>query len=421
MSRRTLWILLGVLAAILLLGAAVVTGGVLAFLALQARPAQAAIASIFERPVVTPQQEITAGAEKGVLIAGVIPGSPAEAAGLRRGDILLSLDGEEVDQEQALLQMLEEKEAGQTVEVTLMRGDRQQKVSVTLAERDGRPYLGIRLCGHPGEAWIEAGPGFMLAQERGALITQVVPGSPAEAAGLQPGDLILSVDGEELDEGTNLTTLIQARKPGDTVTLSLRRSDQAETVQVSLELGENPDQEGQAYLGIYYVPASGPAAGSRLPRIPYVIPGPGDEGSPFDQFKFPFERIFPELPAGVERALLVRQVHEGSPAEAAGLQPGDLITAVEGQPVEDFQSLAQAVREREPGDRLTLTIYRSGESQPREVQVTLGENPDSPGESYLGVSVGSYIRIERKVSPGGDFFFGPFPEVTPQPLPEGEA
>ncbi|MBU0495972.1 MAG: PDZ domain-containing protein [Chloroflexi bacterium] len=95
--------------------------------------------------------------------------------------------------------------------------------------------------------------------QAGALITEVVPGSPAEAAGLQPGDVIVSVDRQRLQDGQNLADIVTQYRPGDEVTLGLWRQGHTEFVRV--RLGENPERPGVGYLGIYFrVLGQGPMA-----------------------------------------------------------------------------------------------------------------------------------------------------------------
>jgi putative serine protease PepD len=83
-----------------------------------------------------------------------------------------------------------------------------------------------------------------LPVEYGALIgttggeQPVFPGSPAEAAGLQAGDIIVAVDGEQITMDTDLSTLIVRYAPGDTVTLRVIRGSSAREVEVTL--GELP-------------------------------------------------------------------------------------------------------------------------------------------------------------------------------------
>ena len=70
----------------------------------------------------------------------------------------------------------------------------------------------------------------------------------------------------------------------------------------------------------------------------------------------------------------VRQVTAGTPAEQAGLQQGDVITTVDDEPVQGSESLTAQVRERAPGDEVTLGVVRDG--QLLDVQVVLGTRSD---------------------------------------------
>lgn len=83
-------------------------------------------------------------------------------------------------------------------------------------------------------------------------ILEVAPGSPAETAGLLPGDRILSVDGAPLGMEHDLAELIQSFNPGDRVVLELHRPGEVEALKVRVQLGENPDRPGVPYLGIRY-------------------------------------------------------------------------------------------------------------------------------------------------------------------------
>ena len=84
---------------------------------------------------------------------------------------------------------------------------------------------------------------------KGALIVEVVPGTPAERAGLQPGDIIVSVDGREIGPDQQLSSLIQQYGPGDRVMLAVRRG-LSETIRVNVQLVENPQNPAQGYLGV---------------------------------------------------------------------------------------------------------------------------------------------------------------------------
>ncbi|MDI3339630.1 MAG: trypsin-like peptidase domain-containing protein, partial [Sphaerobacter sp.] len=96
--------------------------------------------------------------------------------------------------------------------------------------RVARPYLGIsfRAVARPG------GPGGD-ASAQPVLVMAVAPGSPAEEAGLQPGDLITAIDGTTLDDEHPFINLLYAHEPGDTVTLRVQRSGQSRDVTVTLD------------------------------------------------------------------------------------------------------------------------------------------------------------------------------------------
>ena len=82
----------------------------------------------------------------------------------------------------------------------------------------------------------------------------------------------------------------------------------------------------------------------------------------------PGARILPQAVNGREPLL------PGGPAEKAGLQPGDVITAVDGQPVATYEEFVVAIRSHAPGDQVTLTVKRDGQTQ--QVAVTLGASED---------------------------------------------
>jgi S1-C subfamily serine protease len=83
--------------------------------------------------------------------------------------------------------------------------------------------------------------------------------------------------------------------------------------------------------------------------------------------------IAAELGVDADSGAAIAEVVPGSPADQAGLQPRDVIVAVNGQPLDNESALPQTVDEHEPGDTVTFTVERDGQQQ--EVEVTLGESP----------------------------------------------
>mgnify|MGYP005835029685 CR=1 FL=1 len=366
MNKRWLWIILGAGALVLALAVGAVAGGAIVYTVLQTRPVKAAIPS----PADISQ-------DQGILIAAVEPESPAAKAGLVRGDILLEVNSKAVNNLTELRQVLNTLEPKESIEVKALHGDEARTLKVTLGEQNGQAYLGIVPC-FPERLGVMR---LTLTEKQGALIIKVLPDSPASQAGLKVGDVITAVDDKEISPESDLAEVISAYKPNDRTTLTIE-SPGKEAREVTITLGENPDQPGKAYLGVRYtlVPKPTPEGEQSLPfRVPFT---------PFGRdFRF----ALPNLPEGVISGVVVGKVSPGSPAEQAGLQPGDVITAINDQPVKNPRAFVKNIQSHKPGDRLSLTVYRSDEEESLTIQVTLGEDPEQAGQAYLGVTVSGYF------------------------------
>ncbi|MGC8787394.1 MAG: PDZ domain-containing protein [Anaerolineae bacterium] len=89
----------------------------------------------------------------------------------------------------------------------------------------------------------------------GALITRVVDNSPADQAGIQPGDVIIAVDGKRVTEENTLDQIIHGYRPGDRVEITLWRGTRERSLKV--KLGSRPEEPDVPYLGVYYIPFIG--------------------------------------------------------------------------------------------------------------------------------------------------------------------
>jgi PDZ domain-containing secreted protein len=174
--------------------------------------------------------------------------------------------------------------------------------------------------------------------------------------------------------------------------------DEKETQKITVTLGEHPQEKGKAYLGVSYAPI--PEFSIESERPPSEIPfppfiGPGDEGDHF------------QLPEGVNSAVLVGKVIEGSPADEAGLQKGDLITAIEGESVQALnpKEFAKIIQKHKPGDKITFTVYRNGDEETLEIQATLGEDPEQADVAYLGIEAMGFMKIDKSDDPTREFHF----------------
>lgn len=341
-------------------------------------------------------------ASGGVVVLAVEPDSQAENAGFEPGDVLLSVNGEEIDSTVEVRQSLEALKAGDELTFTVVREGEEMEFRLVLEADPSQTPLGLRICCDPSS------PSFMfegthLGQQ--VLIMQVVPDSAAEEAGLQSGDRILEVNGVEVDAGKELSDMIAAFEPGEEITLTIQRRESTQSEQIGVTLGEHPEQPGRAYLGVRYT--------ARLPRVLWIEPGgrgdlllPGPDLSEIlknyeelkDHLHFLPEcgslRLFEGQETQGTCGLVVAQIDEGSPAEEAGLQPGDLILAAGGETIQSQQAFVEFIQSHNPGDEITLKVFRPDAGDELEMTAVLGEDPEQEGAAYLGVTVpGFYFHF----------------------------
>ncbi len=143
----------------------------------------------------------------GVLVRDVHEGSPAERAGIRRGDVLLSVEGREVQDMEALRFRIATHAVGQSVSIGLVRDGREMRLAATLVappEAPARDTTELR-GRHPLSGAVVANLSPALADElmldfeaRGVVVVEVVRETPAHRLGVQPGDVLLRLGDREL-------------------------------------------------------------------------------------------------------------------------------------------------------------------------------------------------------------------------------
>ena len=229
----------------------------------------------------------------GILVTAVDPDGPAAAAGIERGDVILSIDGQPVATGRDLVEALAAAEAMQ-VNLTVKHGDDVRDQVVAIDRVWGRPRLGVMILSAPGRTGDFERRGRRPDVRRmfrfdqmpavpGATVMEVVEDSPAAAAGLQAGDWITAIGNEALgDSSEHLAEIIESYQPGDSVDIEFQRDGEAMTATVTL--GENPDTGG-ALLGVRF-------------RVQPFFGGLDMEDlrGLFDMLQERFERLQPEQP-----------------------------------------------------------------------------------------------------------------------------
>ena len=197
--------------------------------------------------------------QAGILVAAVDPDGPAAAAGIEKGDLIVSIDGQGMASTSDVIAALAAAEESQ-VTLAFQRGDRLHEQVVTLDRVWGQPRLGLAIGPAVRQmaksAPREAAPGLRAFRvdeapgAPGAVVMEVAPDSPAAGAGLQPGDWITAIGDESLgDSSEHLAEIIESYRPGDRVAVEFQRDGKAMTATVTL--GANPDT-GSALLGVRY-------------------------------------------------------------------------------------------------------------------------------------------------------------------------
>jgi len=166
---------------------------------------------------------------------------------------------------------------------------------------------------------------FGVRGNRGAVVSEVEPGSAADRAGLEAGDVILSVDGRQVDDSADLRNAVGLLRVGETLKLELLRDGRRQ--RVSAAIGE---------------PRAASVEGAALhPHLAGAV----------------FTEIAPDHPQhGRLAGVMVSQIERGSPAAQASLRPGDIISSVNQQAVSDVAEFARAANRTQ--DRILLNVRR---------------------------------------------------------------
>jgi serine protease Do len=172
---------------------------------------------------------------KGALIGDIVKGSPAEKAGLKRGDIILEVNGKKVKDVAHLRNMIAQSHPGMTMPINILRNNKKYSINVVIVE------MPQEITEEPGgfreESTFEELAGLTVIElsseiarqlglskkERGVVVARVEPGSPADEVGIRKGDLVQELDRKKvytLDDYSRITADIQR---GDTALLFINR------------------------------------------------------------------------------------------------------------------------------------------------------------------------------------------------------
>jgi len=209
-----------------------------------------------------------------------------------------------------------------------------------------RPWLGIRIETLGDEPALQK----MLGVDRGVVVREIFADTPAARSELQPADVVIDVDGQPVNSARDLQKAILGKNIGQTVQLKVWRRQDSNYRSVAVKAEELPQEPAEAIA-------------SSRPK-PFRPPAPENEGAdePWPAYGLEVQNL-PEdvakemsLPAG---GVIVTRIEPGSPADVAGLQRRDVITAAGDETIKDSKSLATALQSAGE-DGTVLLVERKG-------------------------------------------------------------
>ena len=169
----------------------------------------------------------------GALVGQVEPGSPAEKAGLKSGDVIVAVDGQNVPHSEDLPRMVAQHKPGTRVKVTVLREKQSRDFDVTLATME---ESNERAEDQPQGSHLGRGSssqlGFGVDDEDGQVVVRhVAPDGPAQGK-LRAGDIVQSVNQQPVTSASDLSTKVHASPSDKPVLLQVKRGDQTHYVAI---------------------------------------------------------------------------------------------------------------------------------------------------------------------------------------------
>lgn len=184
---------------------------------------------------VTPELAKSFGLKEplGALVAEVTKDGPAEKSGIERGDVIIAFNGTTIKDSHELPALVARTPVGEKAEVSILRGGKEKMISVKLGELANQQAKASE-AEEDGGSWgmtvANITPDMtrrfqMERAAKGVVVIEVEPGSPAELAGIQPGDIIEEVNRQTVNSVEDFNKSLAAAKEKETLLLLARRSN----------------------------------------------------------------------------------------------------------------------------------------------------------------------------------------------------
>ncbi len=176
---------------------------------------------------------------KGALVSDVVPDGPADRAGIKQGDIIIEVDGKDIDEMNKLPRLVATLHVEKEVRVKIIRDGKEKTFKVVIGEYPeerilySREQIGEELGMTIVELTPEIAKQFGYTKKEGVLVSNVSPGSPADEAGIKRGDLIIEINRKPVKNLENYKSILSNVK-GRRILLLLKRSDSAYYVVIGM-------------------------------------------------------------------------------------------------------------------------------------------------------------------------------------------
>ena len=257
--------------------------------------------------------------------------TPASTYGVQVGDIILALDNAAVSSYDELVRERDKHQPGDAFTLNILRSGSKMNIDarfkacsqdelekIRQQEEYLRPILGV----------FEAEE---VDQDQGLVIGEIISGKGAAVAGLQPGDVIIQVDGKAINGTNTLRTTLAGHKPGDPVAVVYTRNSQQLQTKVVL----SGDHQAYSYRQAYSY---------KTERDPCAV----------------FIGVYTADAGADGQGVRVTGIIEGTPAKLSNLQLGDVILALDDQPINNYPELRRERDKHQPGDNFRMKVLREG-------------------------------------------------------------